>query len=221
MSSLFQGQNRSCASNVRLASNKSPAEVIVVHIWNNNWSHSTWCAIKAPLPGAEWEDVLQWIWNFCFWLGRHWLSALSLNKGRKDTARREDTRRSPDAPWMPEEVPHKVERGRERNIIRHLSWRTLWRPGSPVIPAQNCQFFAASPWWRLQSVRPVASGLRKGEHEFKLNRPPTPPLWVYNATSSGWTDGFLSAVHFWNRSAVPQSWLPLLFNTPHDWLHSL
>lgn len=46
-------------------------------------------------------------------------SALSLNKGRKDTERWEDTRRSPDAPWMPEEVPYKVEHFRKRNI-KHL-----------------------------------------------------------------------------------------------------
>lgn len=32
--------------------------------------------------------------------------------------------------------------------------------------------------------------------------------------SSGWTDGFLSAVHFWNRSAVPQPWLPFYLIFP-------
>lgn len=47
-------------------------------------------------------------------------SVPSLNKGRKDTERREDTWRSPDAPWMPEEVPYKVEHIRKRNTIKHL-----------------------------------------------------------------------------------------------------
>lgn len=35
-----------------------------------------------------------------------------------------------------------------------------------------------------------------------------------NMKSSGWTDVFLSAVHFWNRSAVPQSRLPFYLILP-------
>lgn len=43
-----------------------------------------------------------------------------------------------------------------------------------------------------------------------------------NAKFSKRTDGFLFAVYFWKSpSAVPQHWLPLLFNPPHDWLRSL
>lgn len=65
--------------------------------------------IKVLLIGAEVRGCPVFDLKLLFLTRLPLTSLLSLNKGRKDTERREDTWRSPDAPWMPEEVPYKVE----------------------------------------------------------------------------------------------------------------
>lgn len=61
--------------------------------------------------------------------------------------------------------------------------------------------------WEKQ---PIAWDFQKGEDEFKLNFPHSG--FEYEVQQR--TDSFLSAVHFWNRSAVPQPWLPFYLILP-------
>lgn len=119
---------------------------------------------------------------------------LSLNKGRKDTERREDTWRSPDVAWLHGQGCA-LENGTcifhlEPKIDTPCSHCNSW---SFVFRLHDCRF-----WDDLHDLIKTASRLSKGEDEFKLNL----LALVLNMKSSEQTDGFLSAVHFWNLAQL-------------------
>lgn len=138
-------------------------------------------------------------------------TVLSLNKGRKDTERREATWRSPDVRWMLKDVPHKMEHisFETENRFHSLCTRTQrLSPESCLIRADN-----------LLDLMKTACSVRlpKGEDEFKLNFPRSG--FEYEVQ---WVNRRLFVCSALLKSQCSSSALTsLLFNTPHDWLHSL
>lgn len=68
--------------------------------------NSAACNQRVRSIKREWEDVLYLPLNPCFWVGCCSLCCRVFNKGRKDTERREDMWRSPDAHRVPKDVPY-------------------------------------------------------------------------------------------------------------------